>query len=371
MKIALMGAWNTDSGASIHTELLGRSFVRMGHKVVVFTFFKDSFHGTNIVGKDEDYVIRCFSLGTEKKPVLKVTPFLREDYEVFVVEDLGMLPQDELAKIFHWIKRKAVTVTVIHDGNLKEDPSFYQFDWDAIVCFDKRYYDFLKLVYPEELLHIIPYPFYPWNPGDREKSRKKLGLSPDKKIILLFGPTSKFGAEKINVLRKISEKYPVLILVVTNNYYALEKWEPLKEKYPDLIEIREESPDIKRLYEYLYASDLLLYNKPTIPGRVTVASTVYQCMGSGCPVVALKSSFVEMFGDAVYQYENDEELFSAIESIFKKDERFHKVYKNMKKMVMENSAEKIAEEFIKLFKKLKEVRHETQKIREKSYTLAH
>ena len=30
MKIAMMGAWNTDSGASIHAELIGRSWIEKG-----------------------------------------------------------------------------------------------------------------------------------------------------------------------------------------------------------------------------------------------------------------------------------------------------------------------------------------------------
>lgn len=353
MKIGLMGAWNTDSGASIHTELVGRAFVELGHKTTVFTFFKDSFHGTAIVGEDEDYVIRCFTVSSDKNQKLLATPFLKEDYEFFVVEDLGMLPCDHLGKIFHWIKKRAKTINVIHDGDLKEDPSFYQFDWDAIVCFDERYYNFLKLVYPEEIIHMIPYPCFPWKPGDKFRARKKLNLPEDKKIVFLFGPSSKFGAEKIEILKELSISYPVLVLVATRHQKTLEIWKPLKEKYKNLIEIKEKYLFMDELYEYLYASDLLLYNKPTIPGRVTVASTAYQCLGSGCPVVALKSSFVETFGEAVYQYETDEEFRNAIISIFEKDKKYEEVIKNMEQYVKNNSAINVAKKFIDLFEKLR------------------
>lgn len=352
MKIGLMGAWNTDSGASIHTELLGRSLVELGHEIVVFTFFKHSFHGTAIVGEDEDYVIRCFTVSSDEKQELLATPFLTHKYEFFVVEDLGMLPQDHLGKIFHWIKKKAKTINVIHDGNLKEDPSFYQFDWDAIVCFDKRYYNFLKLAYPEEIIHIIPYPCFPWRPGNKEKARKNLNLPKDKKIIFLFGPSSKFGAEKIEVLKKLSNSYPLLVLVVTKHEEAIKKWKGLKKKYPEFIEIREKNLFMDELYEYLYASDLLLYNKPTIPGRVTVASTAYQCLGSGCPMVALKSSFVETLEGVVYQYENDGELERAIVSVFEKDKKYDEILSNMKNYVEENSGINIVKKFLKLFEKL-------------------
>ncbi|MDO9575452.1 MAG: hypothetical protein Q7J55_02880 [bacterium] len=354
MQIGLMGAWNTDSGASIHTELVGRSLIELGHKIVVFSFFKHSFHGTAFVSEDEDYVTRCFTVPSDKNPQLLATPFLRNDYEIFVVEDLGMLLQDHLGKIFHWIKRKAKTINVIHDGDLKEDPSFYQFDWDAIVCFDKRYYDFLKFAYPEEIIHIIPHPCLPWRPGDKEKSRKELGLPPDKKIVLLFGPASEHGADKYHIVKEFKSDYPILILVVTKHEGSLKKWREIKHRSGrDMIEIREETPSIEGLYEYLYASDLLLYNKPSNPGIVTVASTAFQCLGSGCPMVTFKSSFVETLNGAVYKYENNKELRACIASVFEKDRKYEEIIKNAEVYIEKNSAINVAKRFVKLFESLR------------------
>ncbi len=355
MKIGLMGAWNTDSGASMHSELIGRSFLDLGNEVVVFTFFKHSFHGTAIVGEDEDYVIRCFTLSSDNNPELLATPFLCHDYEIFIVEDLGMLPQDHLGKIFHWIKRKAKTINVIHDGNLKEDPSFYQFDWDAIVCFDERYYNFLKRAYPEEIIHIIPFPCLPWRVGDKMRSRRELGLPTDRRIVFLFGPSSKFGADKFDVLRELHKDYPLLILVVTSHPEALERWKRLKMENADIdiIQIREENPDIERLYEYLHASDLLFYNKVSKPRTVTVSSTAFQCLGSGCPMVARESSFVETMKDVIYQFSTDEELISCINSVFDADQRYRDIIRNMKMYVNEHSGINIAKKFIELFEILK------------------
>lgn len=354
MKIAIMGAWNTDSGASIHAELIGRSFVELGHKVSVLTFFKDSFHGTMVVGEDEDYVIRCFSVSSEESPQLLATPFLTSDYEFFVAEDHGMFPLGHLGKIFHWIKKKAKTIAVIHDGALKEDPDFYQFEWDAIVCFDERYYNFLKTAYPEKIIHIIPYPCFPWNPGNLEESRKALSLPLDKKIVFLFGPASEFGADKFDILTKINEEYPILVVVATKHRGSLQKWRMLKSKDArGIIEMREEGLSIEKLYQYLYASDLFLYNKPTKPGVVVVASTAFQCLGSGCPMVALESSFVEILGNSIYRYKNDGELKASIVSAFERDERYKKVIRNAEKYVKENTAMNIAKKFVELFKSLR------------------
>jgi len=109
-----------------------------------------------------------------------------------------------------------------------------------------------------------------------------------------------------------------------------------------MIEIHEETPSIEGLYEYLYASDLLHYNKPSNPGIVTVASTAFQCLGSGCPMVTFKSSFVETLNGAVYKYENNEELRACIASVFEKDRKYEEIIKNAKEYIEKNSAINVA-----------------------------
>ena len=116
MKIAMMSAWNEDSGASTHAELIGREWEKIGHDLKVFSFFTHDFDGTPIVGKDEDYVIRCFTTSTYEYPYLDPRPILEADFDNFVAQDLGMLPKDCLGKIFHHIQKKSCTLTVIHDN---------------------------------------------------------------------------------------------------------------------------------------------------------------------------------------------------------------------------------------------------------------
>jgi hypothetical protein len=47
-KIAMMAAWNTDSGVAIHAEPIGKAWIQMGHDLRVFTFLKDDYHGEEI-----------------------------------------------------------------------------------------------------------------------------------------------------------------------------------------------------------------------------------------------------------------------------------------------------------------------------------
>jgi hypothetical protein len=350
MQIGMIGAWNTDSGASIHAELVGRGWVELGHTLKVFTFLKESFHGTVITGEDDDFVVRCFSTSRATPQTLDPVPLLTSDYQFFVAQDIGMIPKDLLGKIFTRIKKKAKTINVIHDGKLAPDPSFYQFDWDGIVCFDERYADFLKKAYSEDKIFMIPYPCYPWKPGNKEASRKKLNLPKDEKIIFLFGLASVLGADAFPALKSLEKKHSLKILVVTTYPPSLEKWKKIAEEN-SFVELREKVLNMDELYSYLYASDLFFYHKPSLPW-VAVSSTAYQVLGSGCPMVAWHSNFVEKFGKAIMTYKDEKGMITNIKSVFEKDEKYRELLKEQKRYVEENSGIRIAEKFIELFKKL-------------------
>jgi len=349
MKIGLMGAWNTDSGASIHAELIGREWVKAGHTLTVFSFYRHSFHGTAIVGDDEDYVIRCMTTSTANSPSLDARPFLTADYEVFIVEDLGMLPKRQLAMIFHWIKRKAKTFTVIHDGKLTDGPSFYQFDWDGIVGFDQRYIDFLKKGYPEKLLHLIPYPCYPHLRADKNQAREKLKLPKDRKILFMFGPASRSGVDTIPWITPLKSRYPIHVVVVTKDQEALGKVGKLSRHLP--IEVREDTLTISQLYDYLHASDAFILNKTSLP-HVTVSSTVFQCLGAGCPIIAKASNFVETLNLELLKYSNEEEFRDNLIDVFEQGTKYRETIENARKYVERNSAKAVAEKFIEMFRSL-------------------
>jgi hypothetical protein len=348
MKIGMMGGWNTDSGASFLAELIGRAWVEEGHDLTVFTFYDYAFHGTQIIGVDEEYVIRCFTVSGYTSNTLNPVPFLTTDYDIFVVQDLGMLQKDLLGKIFHRIKKKAKTVNVIHDGKLAEDPAFYQFDWDAVVCFDERYKSFLVKAYDPDEIHIIPYPCYPSVKGGKVEARKKLGVPTDKKIVFGFGPASKTTVEVVNSIAELSRDYPILLLVTTRDKTGIEEFGKLKKHGIMEIEVVEEAPDIKRLYDYLHASDALIFNKKSA-SNVVVSSTILQCLGSGCPIVARDSNYVEYLDKEVMKYSSEEELKKKLCAIFDESKEYKTTMKAAEEYVKSNSAQAIGKQYIELF----------------------
>ncbi|MGB2601429.1 MAG: hypothetical protein WBD00_01765 [Candidatus Omnitrophota bacterium] len=356
MKIALMGAWNTDSGASIHAELIGRAWVEKGIDLKVFSFYRHSFHGTALTKKaaeEENYVTRCFTVYGVPNPELDTAPILEADFDLFVVEDLGMLPMGNLLHIFPQIKKKAKTVNIVHDGTLSTKPEYFKFDWDHVVCFDDRYFKFLEDAYPEGKISIIPYPSFPLKKYDQAKARKELDLPKDKKIVLLFGQASDYALNTALVLDRLNEKYGVMLVLVTESEKSLEDFKRIKPKVSFDLKIIEKSPDHDLLYKYLYAADCMIYNKPSMPIAV-VGSTVFQCMGSGCPIIALDSNFVYPFNREVFKYRDYYELEECLVEVFEKGEKYQAQQKAIEEYLEDKSAEPTAEKFLELFENLLE-----------------
>ncbi len=349
MKVAMMGAWNTDSGASIHAELVGRAWVNKGIDLKVFSFYRHSFHGTALTKKvDEDYVRRCFTVYGTPNPEMDTASLLDEDFDIFVTQDLGMLPMSHLLDIFPQIKKKAKTVNVVHDGELSKKPEYFKFDWDHVVCFDDRYRDFLKQAYPEGLLSIIPYPSFPYRPSDMAQAREELGLPQDKKIVLIFGQAAEHALNTTLVLDRFAGRYDVMLVVLTEVEQVLRDFRHIQDKPNFEMKIVEKSPDLELLYKYLYASDCMIYNKHSMP-IVVVGSTVFQCMGSGCPILSRESNFVYPFGREVIKHNNYYELEENLLDVFEKGKKYQAQQKAIVDYLEEKSAEPTAERFLELF----------------------
>jgi len=341
MKIGMMSAWNLDAGPSLHAELVGREWIRTGHNLTVYSFLSSDFHGTTFVGKDENYVFRCF--GTHKG--LDPRPILKSNFEFFVTQDLCMLPKDELGKIFHHTKDKSKTVNIIHDAELSDNPSFYQFDWEAVVCFDQRYKSFLCEVYPEGMIHIIPFPCRPVSKGDKMGARRKLGLPLDRRLLLVFGQHVKDDLEMLQAISSLGRDYPISLLIVSKRTPDQIVAENIQ------IEVRREAPDMDGLYNYLHAADALLLHRKT-DKRAVVSSTAHQCLGAGCPIIAFNSPFFEYFDEEILKYRTDEEFRDRLVDVFENGKKYRRTLHAAEEYVKKNSAERIAERFIELFRKL-------------------
>jgi len=348
MKISLLSAWNSDSGAATHAEFIGREWIKMGHNLSVFSFIKSDSHGNFFLRKDEPYVVRCF--GTPKTNFFNPRPIIEKKADILIVEDLGMLPKNKLAKIFPLLKKKVRTINIIHDNKLSSDPSFYLFDWDKVVTFDQRYKRVFENVYPRKIIETIPYPCGPWKKGSQSKARKGLKLPKDKKIILIFGWWAKTLLPYLSSIKKISNFFPIYLLVISKDKKMKKKYLSCQEKKMK-VDFMEKIVPIEVLYDYLHASDVVIFGDKKVEG-VVVCSTALSLVGAGCPLIVPDSRFFETFKSGVFKYKNKRKLKKNIITVFKKEGRYKKTLDEMKKFVANNNPRKIAQEYINLFKKL-------------------
>jgi len=351
MKIGMMSLWNAANGPSIHAELLGRAWVKGGHRLRVFSAKKHP-DARATLQKDEDFVIRHFSVD-KVIPVTRASyfdpsPLLEEDYEVFVAQNVERLPAEKLLEVFPKIKEKALTVQVVHEGKAPEDPLYYKFDWDAIVCFDQRYQEYLVRYFPAEIIHIIPYPCHPLKLGNKREAREKLGFPLDEKIVFSFGFRPKEIASVLPALEDVAKEYPLRYAIIANPESDVDALRGAIKGY-DFVDLQVRPLPLDELFTYLHASDVLLIHRESSQKyKAVVSSTVCQTLGSGCPILFHESNYVELHGEEIVKYRDFEDMKRKLVDLFQGRFDLSKV----KAFLEERKAERIAERFLQLFEEL-------------------
>ena len=343
MKIGIMTAWNIDSGAAIHAEPIVKTWIEKGHEVTVFSFIREDFQGEGFTeDEDEDYVIRCF--GTSKTNYFNPIPILTREFDIFIVDDVRMLPMDNLAKIFPLIRRTAKTIHIVRENALPSEAWFYQLEWDEVVYFCKRQ-TFLASVYPNS--RLIHFPCFPVREKDRREARERLGLPADKKIVYEFCQRG-YRPFLRELPGDLKEKACLLVLIPPH-YEFLEEDNPPRW----MIVRREESLSHERFDDYLFASDAVILHKFQSRYKAVVSSTVFQALGTGCPIlVPGQSDFFFPFKEEVIRYADFEDLKETLADIFRDGERYKIHRKRVELFVKENSPEAIAGEFVEVFNSL-------------------
>lgn len=358
MKIGMMCFWNAANGPSIHAELVGRAWVKLGHQLRIFSSTRHP-DARPTLHRDEDFVCRHFSVDTVH-PLTRATtfdpsPLYQEEYNVFVAQNVERLPVRRLLEAFPKIQEKGVTVMVAHEGRAPEDPLYYKFDWDAVVCFDQRYKDYLIEFFPAERIHTISYPYHPFKPGDKKEARKKLGLPMDKKIIFSFGFRPEDILSALPAVADVAKAYPLRYVIIANTQSAASALREAKEKH-DFIDLRVSSPSLDDLYVYLYASDaLLIHRESSQKYKAVVSSSVCQVLGSGCPILFHESNFVAHHGDEIVKYRDFDDMKAKLIQLFCNNYELGRT----EVFLEEHQAENVAKKFLRLFEELMRARRTT------------
>jgi glycosyltransferase involved in cell wall biosynthesis len=342
MKIAMMTRWNATCGISAHAELVGREWVKK-HDLTVFAPTLESatdWHHNPIEKEDEDFVIR----GYEQPEVIGKTGWIderlwREDYDVLVIQGLELLPIPTLLRVFPKIEAKKVLVW--HVGILPEYEDLYKLNFDAIACFDFRFENMLKEKYPEDKIHTIPFPCRQVVKGDKKRARDELGIPRDKTILFSFGKQPLYEYEDyLWLANELKKKYDLKYLII-RSYGDI----PPKR---DFLDIRRCRPRYEVIYKYLHVADVFLlsiWKSETI----VFSSTVFQCLGALTPIVVPDVRHVELMNKEIVKYKNRVDLKEKVIRLIEDEEYRQGVLRHAEQYVRENSAEKIAKRFIRLF----------------------
>ena len=354
MKIGIMTRWNVPSGQSAHAEPVARIWQQVGHELKVFAPKGLDIH--MLFHEDEPYVHRCFVQDVwgqrgGKDYFFDPKPYLEEDYEIFVMEMAYLMPMPEMLKIFPQIRKKAKTVLVVHEIGLPPDPDWYKFEWDAIVCFDERYREFMSKAFPEEKIVIIPFPCHPPLHGDKIEARRRLGLPRDKKIVFSYGFNSINTHNDIfPVMEKLSPDYPLIFLLLTHHTYpGLDSFKPV----PEFLLVKDEMPTDDKLYNYLHACDAYIYYGRIRIDGVGVSSCVAATLGAGRPVlVPSYCNFFDLAGKEVIKYNDLQEMEQRLRDVLEDKEYVRESLRAAKEYAEINSYPRVAAQFIDLFSRI-------------------
>jgi glycosyltransferase involved in cell wall biosynthesis len=341
--IGIFSRWNATCGISMHAELIGREFIKMGHNLKVFAPYVHSasrwWHHKIIRSKEESFVIRCYNelhpetMSSEKIDEKKV---LKEDIDYLIVESYVSLPYSELEHLIAKIKKRVKVVVVIHEGK-KEDVRYDLQIFDAVVVFDERY---AKM--HDWQARIIPYPCHPVR-------RSKKRFAKDKLVFFSFGrqPINNYK-DYIEVLDGLTSKYDFVYKVIRSNFLLPFSLPWLKQEQKRLGQ--------EEVYEHLHSSDIHLLPKGKTK-NVVVSSTLFQCLGSLTPTIVPNTRHFEVLPAINGQkpaviYRDVEDLREKIVMLVEDEDYRKKVIKAAERYVEENRSDRIARRFIDLYKKL-------------------
>ena len=333
--IGFLSRWNASCGVSLHAELIGKEFLRLGYRIKVFAptlLSAGKWWHHKIVRKDESFVKRCYDELTPNLTggAIDEDAILSEDFDYFIVESYSSLPYRQVEELIPKIKRKAKVVTVIHEGS-KEDIKFSSLSiFDKVIIFDVRY---KKVIGRIKNFEVIPYPCHPVVEGKRR-------FAEDKVRFFTFGrqPQHEYRSY-IKALDTLSRKYDL-------TYHVVRSDGPLPFRRPWL---HQETIRIDDVYPFLHNCDIHLLPKGKTD-KIVVSSTLFLCLGSLIPIVAPNTRHFEFLPEI--EGVKPAVIFADINDLERKlvrlieDEGFRENVKEAARAyVEENRSDKVAKAF--------------------------
>lgn len=348
-----MSSWNACCGVSSHAELIGEAFQRQGHELVVYAPMQYVDDNTcRYFTPDQDYVVRNYSFlryGDRYRDKTLLDSFyldtedmMEEDYDLLIVEKPSSIPLGKFREILPRIKSKAKVIAILHEGVLPVNPYFREMDWEEVIVFDDRYKTLFSQVFPDERLHVIPFPCHPLDLRARSKAREKLGLPSDVDMIFSYGRVYK-ARQVLGALKDLREEYhSILYVYLVGDVLKYRFLKTLEEDYC-FLETRFDRPPIEGLNDYLRAADAIIFHRGEA-NHIAVSSAVHLSLGSLTPIICSDCDYFESFKKGILKYNNSSTLNNHLRDVFQG--RTEDVVTQAKRLVGEKLADDIAEQIL-------------------------
>ncbi|HIP42881.1 MAG TPA: glycosyltransferase family 1 protein [Aquifex aeolicus] len=346
MNIGILSRWNATCGVSLHAEMIGREFLRHGHKITVFAPYLESANRWwhhKLIRQDEDFVVRCYEEispeGEDGK--LNTAKVLEYDIEILIVESYEKIPYASVEKLVKVLKDKGVpSIAIIHEGLYEEIRYSDMNIFEKVIVFDNRFIEeVLQRRVSIDKIEIIPYPCYPVNAGKREFAEDG--------VIRFFSfgrqPKEEYCpyVEGLKVLRKHFPKIQYRVIRAMDPLRINEGWVSQEERILDYEDIVDE----------LHKADIHLLPKGNTK-RVVVSSTLYQILGTLTITVVPDNRFFEKIPHGeeapVIFYKDVEEFVNKLREVIRDEELRIKIKENARAFVEKNDVRVITEKFERL-----------------------
>lgn len=193
-----------------------------------------------------------------------------------------------------------------------------------------------------------------FHPRDKEKSRKKLGLPMDKKIILNVGTETKIKNidGMIEIFDQIQKESDDIVLVRAGGTLAKEVTKMIRDKGLEKKIIRKSVPS-KNLPYYYSAADVHL----SLDKYAGFGLPLVEAMACGCPVIASKiGAFEEVVGKdgMLVNHLDQREVINSVLKLLENEKLREKFRERGLKRAKKFSWEKTARETLKIYKQVLE-----------------
>lgn len=336
--ITLLSTWNEQCGIATYSHFLVEALTQLGRKVHVARYIWDAKIPSVIHSQIEFGIFPKADMVAGSNPAQRNYPKIATWHTVFKDPGKTGFGNKRLINYITAVDRE-YDAHIVHTSLAKK--------W------------LMKAV--SKPVYIIPHGSLLWNHIGKKEARLKLDIPLDAQLIFAFGfsTDSKGFSEIAEIIPKLRDTYPRLILIVSGAVHGIAKEETGKtlEKVKLLegegVKVLGRFLSEEEVNLYAEASDILVFNYYD-PDYVTSASgAIHRVLNAGAPIICSDSNRTIDFQDGVhclkYPMGDTESLQACIETLLTEHDLAEELGKNAELLAEATSWKRVAQQHIQVY----------------------